>query len=280
MSAEAMFETPSMAKNPRASLLRGVAGVVRYELLRSLTPVRIVLWLGMVLFPLFLILVAAFSVDPQFGRSEQYEVVMSILFFVLLPEIATILGMLLWATPIVNAEIEGHTWIYAVVRPQGRKSMLLGKALMAILWTTTCTCTAVSIAIPFVGFANPLRVWGAMVFLCFLSAIAHGVLFSVIGLLIQRRGMVFAFFYAAVVEGVLGWIPAVINKFTIAYRIRSLMAQWLEIPFNRFSGTTELVSDGVSAWVHIACLLGASAVLMVFAVWRVQSAQYVGKQEG
>jgi ABC-type transport system involved in multi-copper enzyme maturation permease subunit len=256
---------------------RAIFGVVQYELLRSLTPIRIGLWVAMILFPVFLILVAAFSTNPRFAKTEQYQTTMTILFFVLLPEIVTILGMLLWATPIVNAEMEGQTWIYSVIRPEGRRGMLIGKYLVAVLWTVSCGWVAASIAIPFLGYENPLRLWFVSLVLCLLSSIAHGALFTLIGVLMQRRGMVLAFFYAAVIEGVLGWIPAVINKFTIAYRIRSLMVSWLEMPLNRFMRDSELVSDGVSDWVHVAWLLGGAAVLLSIALWRVQAAQYVGK---
>ncbi len=39
--------------------------------------------------------------------------------FVLLPQVVTVLGLLLWATPVVHSELEGQTWVYAVVRPGG-----------------------------------------------------------------------------------------------------------------------------------------------------------------
>lgn len=260
-------------------LRRGIVGVASYEWFRSLTPIRIALWIVMIFFPSSLILVVAFSAPERLLRSPDYQSIMAILFFVLLPEIVTILGMLLWATPIVNAEMEGQTWIYSVVRPEGRRSMLLGKYIVAVLWTTTCGWVAASITIPFAGFSDPLRAWWVMLALCFLSSITHGALFVLIGVLIQRRSMVLAFFYAVVVEGMLGWIPAVINQFTIAYRIRSLMATWLDIPLNESMQTSELVSDGVSPWVHIAWLLGGAAVFLGIACWRVQSAQYIGKTE-
>jgi len=270
---------PKFAPGLAMRLGRAVAGVVRYEFLRSLTPVRIGLWVAMAAFPVFLILVAAYSAEPRILQSDQYRMVMSVLFFVLLPEVVTVLGMLLWATPVVNAEMEGQTWVYAVIRPEGRRAMLIGKVLVAVMWTASCGCAAATVAIPFAGFENPMNVWVSLVILCGLSSIAHGALFSLIGVLIQRRGMVLAFAYAAVVEGVLGWIPAVINKFTIAYRLRSLMASWLDVPMNEFTQTTELVSAGVSDWVHIAWLLVGAGVFLGLALWRVQAAQYAGKSE-
>lgn len=260
-------------------LRRGIFGVAQYELIRSLTPVRIGLWIAMALFPTFLILVVAFSVPERFLRSSDYQSVISILFFVLLPEIVTVLGMLLWATPIVNSEMESRSWVYSVIRPEGRRSMLLGKYAIAVLWTTTCGWLAASLSIPFAGFRDPWNAWLSTLILCLLSSLSHGALFALIGVLVQRRSMVLAFFYAVVVEGLLGWIPAVINKFTIAYRIRSLMAGWFDVPINEVMQTSEMVSKSVSDWVHIAWLLGGTVVLLGIALWRVQAAQYLGKAE-
>jgi ABC-type transport system involved in multi-copper enzyme maturation permease subunit len=260
-------------------LRRGVLGVASYEWIRSLTPIRVGLWIAMVLIPTSLIWVVAFSAPKRLLESSDYASLMSLLLFVLLPEIVTVLGMLLWATPIVNAEMEGQTWIYAVIRPEGRASMLLGKYIVAVLWTTSCGWMAATLSIPLVGFVNPLQVWMVTLALCLLSSIAHGALFALVGVLGQRRSMVIAFSYAVVVEGMLGWVPAVINQFTIAYRIRSLMASWLEIPIQDLMETTELVSRGVSTWVHIAWLLIGAVVLLGLASWRVQAAQYLGKAE-
>ncbi|MFN9716224.1 MAG: hypothetical protein ACK57G_20775 [Planctomycetota bacterium] len=258
---------------------RGIFGVATYEALRSLTPIRIGVWLAMALFPIFLILVVAYSIPDRVLRSSDYQSIMSILYFVLLPEIVTMLGMLLWAAPIVNAEMEGQTWIYAVIRPDGRRSMLLGKYLVAVLWTTTCGWMAATVTIPLVGFTHPFQTWAVMLALCLLSSLAHGALFALIGVLMQRRSMVAAFFYAVIIEGILGWIPAVLNQFTIAYHIRSLLASWLDISINEVLQTSELVSEHTSSWVHIACLLGGTVVLLAIALWRVQAAQYLGKTE-
>lgn len=260
-------------------LARGILGVARYEAMRSITPIRIALWFVMVLFPTLLLLVVAFSIPEKMFRSPDYQTILSLLYFVLIPEIVTMLGMLLWATPIVNAEMEGQSWVYAVVRPEGRRSMFLGKYVVAVLWTTACGWTAVTLSLPFVGFQSPLRAWFAMLALCLLSSLAHGALFALIGVLLQRRSMVVAFFYAVVIEGILGWIPAILNKFTIAYRIRSLMASWLDLPLKKSLPTSEWVSKDVPESVHVAVLLGGTVFLLAIALWRVQTAQYLGKSE-
>ena len=53
------------------------------------------------------------AAEMNFG----YVVVM----FLLIPQVVTVLGLLLWATPIVHSELEAQTWGYAVVRPGARR---------------------------------------------------------------------------------------------------------------------------------------------------------------
>ena len=57
------------------------------------------------------------------------DTVWGLILFGLIPEVITLFGLLLWVTPVVQAELEGRTWIYLAVRPRGRVSMLLGKYL-------------------------------------------------------------------------------------------------------------------------------------------------------
>ncbi len=49
--------------------------------------------------------------------------------------------------PLVHAELEGRTWIYLAVRPRGRVSVLLGKYLTAVAWTTLAGWTSTTICV-------------------------------------------------------------------------------------------------------------------------------------
>ena len=72
------------------------------------------------------------------------------------------------------------------------------------------------------------RTWLTMIKLSVLSAVAYAALFLMIGAVFPKRAMVFSVAYIALVEIVLSLIPAVINRVTFQYRLRSLMINWAD----------------------------------------------------
>jgi hypothetical protein len=268
---------------PRAGLLvqrcNAVVGVVAYELRRSITPWRIALWGFMIAIPVALTGTVAYLLRGSLSSEPNVQMAFAWMLYVLMPQAITMLGMLLWATPIVNSELESQSWIYSIVRPGGRQAMLLGKYVIAVLWTSSCGAVASTLAVPMLNLAAPLYTWLALVALCILSSIAHGALFAFIGVMFQRRAMVLAFTYTILVEVVLGWIPAVINKFTVAFRLRSLYFQWLELPMVDFLENPEMLASQTPSWIHILCLLLGSALLLAIAAWWVERAQYRWQSE-
>ncbi|MBM3964157.1 MAG: hypothetical protein FJ308_03690 [Planctomycetes bacterium] len=256
-----------------------VAGVIAYEFRRTITPWRIALWVFMIAIPVALTVTVAYQLRGSLSDDPNIQMAFAWMLYVLMPQAITMLGMLLWATPIVNSELESQSWIYSIVRPGGRQAMLLGKYVIAVLWTSSCGAVASTLAVPMLNLAAPFYNWLALVALCILSSIAHGALFAFIGVMFQRRAMVLAFTYTVLVEVVLGWIPAVINKFTVAFRLRSLYFQWLELPMVDFLENPEMIASQTSSWIHISCLLMGSAVLLAVAAWRVERAQYRWQSE-
>jgi ABC-type transport system involved in multi-copper enzyme maturation permease subunit len=211
------------------------------------------------------------------GASTDDFLGVTIVLFILLPEVITILCMLLWATPIVNAELESQTWVYSVVRPKARWALITGKYLVAVIWTASCTSLSASLAIPLAGMSGAIKVWGTMVGLCWLSAICYGALFMLIGTLIQRRAMVIAFFHAIFVEFILASIPAVINQFTISFRLWSILYNSIDIPAGLVDANF-MIQDS-STIGNIAVLLAASVFLLSVAIWRIQKAQFRWQSE-
>jgi ABC-type transport system involved in multi-copper enzyme maturation permease subunit len=185
--------------------------------------------------------------------------------------------MLLLATPIVNAELESQTWVYAVVRPKARRSLLLGKYLVAVVWTAFCTSTAATISIPIAGVSNSFQVWAAICSLCWLSAIAYGALYMLIGTFIQRRAMVIAFAYTMMVEFLLSTIPAVISKMTISNRLWSILNAWFDFPKRMLSDN--FANQESNPVMNIAILLLASAAMLGIGLWRIQSTQFRWQSE-
>jgi hypothetical protein len=261
---------------PKPTLKNGALGVFRYELMRSLTPLRILLWVGLLLFPVILVSFVRF-VMIRAGASSDDFLALTIVLFILLPEVITILCMLLWATPIVNAELESQTWVYSVVRPKARWALITGKYLVAVAWTASCTSLSATLAVPIVGMTGAFKIWLTLSCLCWLSAICYGALFMLIGTLIQRRAMVVAFGYTILVEFILATIPAVINRFTISFRLWSILYNSIDIP-PQLLDANFMIQDS-STMGNVAVLLAASVFLLSIAIWRIQKSQFRWQSE-
>ena len=275
-------------KNPLGGslirLLKAVPGVIEYELSRSYKPARIAMFLMMILIPTALLISVAYQVPEQLKNDQQTNLVFSMLLYALVPQILTMLAMLVLASPIVHTEIEGQSWIYSLVRYQGRRALLLGRYFVAVLWTSCAGVVVTSICVPFLPLNQPLQTWGTISLLCILASLAYGSLFALIGVLFQKRVMVISFLYALVVEGVLAWLPAVINQLTIAYRLRSILFRWVGLDGDRLFQSNELVQNGMVAadptgWVQIVWVLAISAGLLAIALWLVETIQYSFQSE-
>jgi hypothetical protein len=274
------YETSELASQRQLTrLLRAVPGVVDYELSRSFKPARIGMFLMMVLIPTALLIAVAYQVPDRFRKDPQSNAVFCMLLYALVPQILTMLSMLVLASPIVHTELEGQSWIYSLVRYQGRRALLLGKYIVAFLWSSSAGILVTSLAVPFLPLKEPLHAWGTISLLCILSSLAYGALFALIGVLFQKRVMVISFLYALVVEGLLAWLPAMINQLTIAYRLRSILFRWLGLSVDRFFQSESIVQNGMVAmdetgWSQIAWVLAISAGLMAVAIWLVENIQY------
>jgi ABC-type transport system involved in multi-copper enzyme maturation permease subunit len=256
-------------------------GVIRYESVRSLTLMRFLIWVALICFPLALVTAALQIAQVRDSLNRETLNAMYFLMFILLPQAVTVLSLLLSAAPIVNAELESQTWIYAIVRPQARKAILLGKYVVAVVWCGSCTSVAtVLIALVAMkhGIAEAESVIGILLALCWLAAVCYGALFLAIGTFFQRRAMVYAFAYSIGVEALMGWIPAVVNLFTISYRLRSLLFSWLstqesidleELPFQWEDYPIK----------HLAILALIALGLITLSAWRIDRSQYRWQSE-
>ncbi len=203
----------------------------------------------------------------------------SVVFFVLIPEVITLFGLLLWVPALVHAELEGHTWIYLAVRPRGRVSVLWGKYLTALAWTALAGWTSATACVLIAKPEGALRLWSTLVGLVALAGVAYGAIYSLIGVCLHRRAMVIAVAYTLIFEFLVSFIPAVINKFTVQYRLRNLLFAWLDwwdiIP----PEATTVFLGNEPAWLHILVLIAAAAAVMAIAGQVIQRKEYVGAAE-
>jgi ABC-type transport system involved in multi-copper enzyme maturation permease subunit len=258
---------------------------MRFEALRSMTFWRVMVWFSLTFFPVILLSVAISRLP---GRVEEnvppgdLAFGVASLIFILLPQVVTVLSLLLWATPVVHSELEGQTWVYAVVRPGGRRSVLLGKYVVAVLWTISATCVAATCLVPAIYRMTgeyTMRIWAVTCMLNVLAALTYGAAFVLIGTLIQRRAMVAGFLFALIVEALLSLVPAIISQFTVSFRLRSLLIQYLDITLTETESIKTFFNLEHPPIVHLLGLLAYVGITLGIALWRVQSSQFSWQSE-
>lgn len=242
--------------------LARVLAVIRFELRRTATPPRLALWAMLALFPVAIVtLLVGFGSPP-----EQWDGWTGLL-FALIPLIVCPLSLLLWATPIVNSELEGNTWPYLAVRPHGRTSVLLGKYVTAITWTALAGWTGLTASLLIIQPERGFHNWLVLMMLVLLSSIAYGAVFTFLGVLVHKRPIVTAVAYALILEFAAGWVPAVINQLTVRLRLQSLLFAWADWSSPPHPEALNIFTTPGPATRHVLILLVASGVLIAAAVW-------------
>jgi len=135
---------------------------------------------------------------------------------------------LLSAGPAIATELEQRSWVYLATRTNGIFWLLLGKYLVAVAWATTAAVAGLTIAVLFAGQDTIIRIWLGMAGLCVLSSMTYAAIFMLIGAIAPQRAMLFCVTWTAGVEGFISLIPAVINRMTVQYRLRTLFVDWVQ----------------------------------------------------
>lgn len=253
-----------------------------HEWKRSMTAGRIAWWFAMATFPI-LITALIRSIDA-FGRGwppEQFDTFWSVLLYTLIPCVCCTLSVLLTAAPSVATELEQRSWVYLATRPNGIFWLLLGKYLVAVTWGTTAAWAGVIGAILFTNAESPIQIGLALLGLSLLSAISYSAVYLLIGAMFPKRAMVFAVMYTGLVEVVLGIIPAVVNRLTVQYRLRSLLMQWVPTTQEmRESPAFNYVFADGSSLVQCLWLLTLTAVFLAAALVVAHRKEFTTASEG
>lgn len=177
------------------------------------------------------------------------------------------LGTFLWTTPAISAELERRSWIYLAIRPNGGTAVLLGKYLAAVSWVIPPALLGLTIAVPLASSGDGWRLWWTMVRLVCLACPAYGAIYLLLGTLMPRRAMVLAVAYTLIFEFIISFVPAVINRITVQYRLRSLLQIWCDLPVlgGRQAAELSLTSD-TPAWQHVLILALFPPVLLALSV--------------
>lgn len=239
-----------------------VGAVFLFEWKRALTLPRMAWWGGLAAFPVFIVGMVRFISTTQLPRE-----LWAGFLFALVPMLVAMLGSLLWTTPAISAELERRSWVYLTVRPNGGTAVLLGKYLAAVTWVIPPALLGLSIAVPLAATGDGWRLWWTMARLVLLACPAYGAVYLLLGTLMPRRAMVLAVAYTLLFEFVISFVPALINRITVQYRLRALLEVWCELPSlgGRPSSTLAMTSN-VPVWQHVAILMLFAPVLLAVSV--------------
>ncbi len=261
--------------------MNALRAVFLHEWKRSMTAGRIAWWLVMAAFPPAITVLI--RTIPNFERmpTEDLNTFWSIMLYVLIPCVCSALGVLLTAGPAVATELEQRSWVYMATRPNGIFWLLIGKYLVAVTWGVTAAWAGAASAIVFTNAPSPFQIWFALSALSLLACFSYSAVFLLVGVISPKRAMVFCVMYTGFVEIVLGLIPALINRLTVQFRLRSLLVQW--VPLNekiRKDASFSYVFGEDSAALHILWLLALAAVFLIAAIVIAYRKEFTTATEG
>lgn len=256
-------------------MIGSIWAVFEFEWRRALTLSRMAWWGVLAGFPVFLCLLMRSTANARLP----YELWAGFL-FALVPMLVSMLGMLLWTSPAIAVELERRSWVYLAVRPNGSTAVLLGKYLAAIAWVLPPALIGLTVAVLASGTENGWRIWWSLTRLVCLACPAYGAMYLVIGTVMPRRAIVLSVGYTLVFEFVVSFVPAIINKFTIQYRLRSLFVRWCEIDLTEASRSSPMALVGDEpTWQHIAILGTLVVVLLGAAVGILRASEFSSSAE-
>ena len=254
-----------------------VAATAQFDFHRSMTIGRLSAFVILSLFPPAIVLISLLGPGLEAAPVIIGVTVMA----------AGILAELLWATPIVYSELEGKTWLFLATRPRGVTAMLLGKYMIAALWTTAVCGIAMTICVLMAAAADVPgtgRMWQVFAILILLAAFSYAAIFSLIGVLFHRRAMVFAMTYVIALEVIIAQVPAVINQISVRHHLTALAVKWLEFRSLGDEEVPEFILQQMLGvlepdWRNILMVVATAAIALGASIRVISSREYITAEE-
>jgi ABC-2 type transport system permease protein len=166
------------------------------------------------------------------NRAEQFEY---ILLLTMIPTALLPLAGLLYASGMIQDEVEDQTLTYLLTRSLSKRSIYVIKLLATLLTTILLTTVFATITCLVIYWGAP-NLWGEIIperagkiaALMTLSVIAYCSLFGCLSLFV-KRSLVVGIGYIIVLEGLLGSFDFTLRRLTVVYYFRVLVARWLGI---------------------------------------------------
>jgi ABC-2 type transport system permease protein len=192
------------------------------------------------------------------------------LVFTLFPHALVPLAALLYASGMVQDEVEDQTLTYLLIRPLPRWAIYAVKLAATLLVTGVLVTifTLVAYAAIYAGEPNfwgeilPLRAAQAAGLLT-LAVVAYCALFGCLSLF-ARRSLVVGIAYIVLFEGVIANIDFVIRRGTVMYYFRVLSERWLGLTIAEWSiDLAKAPTAAACVWTLLSASFGTAALAAV-----------------
>lgn len=275
-------------------IINGALATCRFELHGSFTFQRTLVSLVLAFFPPVMIGLLILGTQTLERRVNDVDVQnamgvvqgYSTFAMLCLVSMVCLLSLLLWATSNVNSELEGKSWKFIASRPGGRISVFLGKFLAAFVVSFMICTISISLSVLAIDgmlhIPGPERLWLSTMGIYFLGCLIYSALFSMIGTLFIKRGMVVAAGYLVAADLILASVPgAMVNKLTTRFHLQEIGIQWLGwfLPGDAEREYRLMYGDAWPTWLHVVILLSATAMALGVGMWVIVSREYVTSDE-
>ncbi len=253
--------TVAAASAPRRSWIDPLAlwSVVRITAARQGRGKRTFIIAGLLALPIALGMIIRNVADPYLPKNIENLLLFVLIFQGLMPLVA-----LLFATGMVQDDIEEQTLTYLLIRPIPRGAIYCGKLVATLFsaWTRVAFFTALAFAVVYFGNkemgAAALVARGAVILgLEALALAAYVSIFGFMGLW-AKRALLIGAIYIVLLENALAYIDFAFRNLTVMFHIRVLSVSWLDIPadyYNIDPATAPSVSTSLIALASITAVI-------------------------
>ena len=210
-----------------SDLVSGILSIYRFQWQETFNKKTWLDWLLMIAIPVGIVILVDLTAH---GDIETY--LWGFFATTLIAGVIPGLNLLLWLTPLLSTELEGNTWTFISVRPGGKLCMVLGKYLATVSRAIVSGLLGLLIVIlvtsSIADRPETTRLYATMALTVVLASLAYGCLFAALGVIFHKRAMVFTVSYTLLIEVMVSMLPAVINKLSITYYLRSIVTRIMD----------------------------------------------------
>jgi ABC-2 type transport system permease protein len=213
--------------------------------------------------------VLAAVVNLAFRHAPPVESTQFALIFNLIPHALAPLAALLYATGIIQDEVEEQTLTYLLLRPMPRWAIYLTKLLATILMTSVLTAIFTTATFAVIALTAHVPVNLEMFQLALKTAgllalvqVGYCGFFGLLGLL-MRRSLLVGVAYIVIFEGIFASLDTVARRLTVMYYFNVLVLRWMD-PVGGKDWSIDLTT-APEAQTCVLTLLFAGLVLAVAA---------------